>query len=339
MLAVVLSIAMLVAMTPNLAPTALFAAGDEPAAGDVAPPDSGVVNPTPEGEDESSAATEEDSEPASLRSVSFILPAGYLYGDGTNKFTIQVSEGDSVSPASIPVVPASADDIFTGWKTGNGSLVLTPDQIASQPVTSDTEYTASFEKIPGSTPDTDTKTKSKTGISPQATLTASTWAELMDAITNAADGDTIELTATVVQRAGGTGTAYDLPQITKNLTIDGKGNTLDFRNAGSTTALNRPGFRLGANLTATFTLKDVDIIRSATTYSLIGTSTNTAGTSYTAHDAGATTASAGWTVNFENLNSTPPAIAPTCALVSVPNGKVNFIGKNTWLQNVNTGYR
>ncbi|MDR0519453.1 MAG: DUF5011 domain-containing protein, partial [Clostridiales Family XIII bacterium] len=153
--ALLLSAAMLVAMMPNMAPAAMYAdssaGGAKAGAVDTATPDGGAATgQAPKGENGDSAAAEH-SEPASLYSVSFVLPSGYSYGDGTDRFTVQVAEGDSVAKASVPIVPASAGDVFTGWRTmdGGSELFLTRDQIAVQPVTADVEYTAAFEKLPG----------------------------------------------------------------------------------------------------------------------------------------------------------------------------------------------
>jgi hypothetical protein len=81
-------------------------------------------------------------------SVSFVLPSGYRYGDGSSRFTVSVEAGDSVLKGSIPVIPASKGEVFRGWETGSGSgaMVLTREQIANQPVTANVDYTAVFEK-------------------------------------------------------------------------------------------------------------------------------------------------------------------------------------------------
>ncbi|MDR3224779.1 MAG: hypothetical protein LBT52_00595, partial [Clostridiales Family XIII bacterium] len=401
--AVVLSIAMLVIMTPHLAPAIQFAEDEQSTAADNAYPESeagySVVFPEPEAghsatppepeaeysathpeaesgysaafpesEVEYSTARpepeawynaalptgEDESTPAASYTVAFLLPGGYLYGDGTDKFTIQVSAGDRVPPACIPVLPAATGDIFVGWKvTSDGSaLILSFEQISNQAVTSDTEYTAVFEKKQdGSSPPNENtqapgQAKAKPGISPAATLAADTWETLSAAITDASDGDTILLTADITRdldsatAAQVAASANDLPQIDKTLTIDGDGHTLSFLPRGVNTVINRPGFRLAMNAVAVFTLKNINFIRSnATTYSLIGTSTNAAGTTWTEHNAAAgaagTGASAGWIVNLEKVNSTPPAQAPTSGLVSAPSGSVNFMDKNTWLPSGN----
>jgi hypothetical protein len=165
--AIILSIAMLAAMTPNLAPANTFADGDQLATESPTTPDTGAGQPASkgeDGEDGEDGATAEGGESALLYSVSFVLPAGYTYGDGSNIFTVQVSDGEYVAPASIPTVPAGSDDVFTGWQTtvAGSEMTLTPEQIENQPVTSDTQYTAQFEKIPGAQTDTDTAADDQT---------------------------------------------------------------------------------------------------------------------------------------------------------------------------------
>ncbi|MDR1816009.1 MAG: hypothetical protein LBR00_04915, partial [Clostridiales Family XIII bacterium] len=165
---ILLSAAMLAAMTPSPGSASIYAEGDQSATESPAIPGMGVGEPTPEGEKEKDSAAAEESGSALLFSVSFVLPAGYVYGDGTSVFTVSVSEGEYVSPASIPAVPADAGEIFTGWKTAvsGTDMTLSAEQISNQPVTSDTEYTAQFEKIPGAA--SGAAPKQRSGIGTQA---------------------------------------------------------------------------------------------------------------------------------------------------------------------------
>jgi hypothetical protein len=110
---------MLFAMTPNMAPVGMFADENEASVEDTATQSGGVGQPTPEGENGQATALENGNESISTYKVSFILPAGYAYGDESNAFTIDVNEGDTVAPVSIPVVPVRESDLFTGWKVNH----------------------------------------------------------------------------------------------------------------------------------------------------------------------------------------------------------------------------
>ncbi|MDR2106103.1 MAG: hypothetical protein LBP24_01690, partial [Coriobacteriales bacterium] len=171
------------------------------------------------------------------------------------------------------------------------------------------------------------------GFTPMAVGDAevSDWAQLRAAISNSTV--TRIIFKNNIQRSGGASDNNDLPTVTRTLEIDGGNFSLDFRNGGASAAINRSGFRLGQGVTGQFTLKGLTIIRpNATTYSLIGTSTSGSGTGSTEHNAANSaannSASAGWTVNIENVTGNSSAL--TSGIVSLPNGRVNFGGTVNW---------
>jgi fimbrial isopeptide formation D2 family protein len=168
-------------------------------------------------------------------------------------------------------------------------------------------------------------------IDPPGTANIEDWQDLRNAIADPSV-TTIKLKNNIQRDTanGGTAATNDLPQISRDLTIDGNGYTLDFRSGGASTAINRPGFILAQNLTHAFTLKNIIIIRNnATTYSLIAAATNSGGTSYCDFDDSNVTQSAGWTVNINGVKG-DTSLKPTAGLISLPNGRVNFTGTNDW---------
>ncbi|MCL2653297.1 MAG: Ig-like domain-containing protein, partial [Propionibacteriaceae bacterium] len=160
------------------------------------------------------------------------------------------------------------------------------------------------------------------------TATVSTWSDLRAAMSDTTV-DTIDLSANVQRTAGATTAATDLPAFGRDLTIDGHGFSLDFRPGGVQTVIARSGILLTPSATASFTLKDINIIRpNGGAYSLVSYATtaasNIAGTAPVNNTQN-------WTVNFSDVSApTSAGLAPSSGLVTLPGGTVNITDAVTW---------
>ena len=154
-----------------------------------------------------------------------------------------------------------------------------------------------------------------------ATTPVSTWDQLRAAMSDASV-DHITLAANVT-RTSSTLAANDLPALSRSLTIDGNGYTLNL-NANGTTAVNRLGITLAGTNTATLTLTNITIVRTST-YPFVGY------TGATGLDTSTVANSRFWTVNFDNLSSSGTA----SILCNVSDGTVIFTGTTSWNMNSN----
>jgi len=162
-------------------------------------------------------------------------------------------------------------------------------------------------------------------IQPTLSRTVTDWLSLRNAI-----GDptvtSIVLGGNITRDSVAT-TANDLPLISRNLTIDGGGYTLNF-NANGTAAVNRAGFKLGRDIVGTFTLSNIVIHRSST-FPMITTALSSTDTGLT-HD-GRNINTRGWLAIVNDVTSTDGA----SPLVSLSDGAVTFTGSNVWSMNAN----
>ncbi|MDR2109349.1 MAG: isopeptide-forming domain-containing fimbrial protein [Coriobacteriales bacterium] len=175
--------------------------------------------------------------------------------------------------------------------------------------------------------------QTKDGIAPLATgdQEVSDWETLKAAIEN--PSITRIIFSKSIQRSGGASSNNDLPLIKRNLEIDARGFTLDFRDSGSTSVIDRPGIKLAPSIAAQFTMKNITISRPGTTsYSVIGSVKSESPAAYAAYNESNLPTSSGWSVTLENLQSSASSV-PEGGLISVPNGKVSFVGNVNWKNN------
>ena len=110
---------------------------------------------TPDGEMPGLAAqeaTEEEAteEPAPLGSfvVTFALPEGMTFADGSSTWAVTIQEGQAVPQVQIPDLSllSSAERPFLGWLIGESTAPVLGDYISAMPVLENTTYTALFEE-------------------------------------------------------------------------------------------------------------------------------------------------------------------------------------------------
>ena|GEM_PF-2160722 len=164
-----------------------------------------------------------------------------------------------------------------------------------------------------------------TGIEIIAPLSSTTpvsdWAGLIAAMSNTAV-DHITLQNNVTRTAVVTA-ANDLPAISRDLTIDGGGHTLNF-NANGATAVNRLGITLAGTTNATLMLTDISITRTST-FPLVG---------YTgATDANTNANSRFWIAEFNNVRSN----SVSSPLANLSDGTVRLTGTTVW--NMDSNYQ
>ena len=141
--------------------------------------------------------------------------------------------------------------------------------------------------------------------------------------------------------------ANDLPQISRDLEIDGAGFTLDCNYLSN--SMNRPTFVLAINKNATFTLRNLAVTKTcaSSTYPFIGQADNSAGTAYHySTDRGTAQGdySQNWKINIDNVwQSQPdpenPVMFPgtvNCGLIGACDAKVTFSGRVSWSSNSDT---
>ncbi|MCL1879248.1 MAG: DUF5011 domain-containing protein [Actinomycetia bacterium] len=173
-------------------------------------------------------------------------------------------------------------------------------------------------------------------------VTVDTWDDLRNAIADVTVTE-IRLNQNIQRTAGATTWPTDLGVVSRNLTIDGQGHSLDFRPGGANTAINRPGFYLAYQGAGAFTLKNVNIIRpnggddSLVEMASSAGSATTAPTDYPNKGANATEIAAtrvsspatgsNWVVNLAGITT---GAAPSSGMVLVPAGTVNITGSVNW---------
>jgi uncharacterized repeat protein (TIGR02543 family) len=159
-------------------------------------------------------------------------------------------------------------------------------------------------------------------ITPFAVTTVYDWVALRNAIRDATPGDTIRLGGNIQRPNANSGSTYDLVVSKDNITIDGGGNTLNFRPTGGTTTVNRAGFQLASTTTLkNFTLRNITIARdNATTYPLISANGNQTSSYRNA-------ATANWNISIADLSTTGTI---TSGLISASDSVVSFSGNVSW---------
>jgi len=157
-----------------------------------------------------------------------------------------------------------------------------------------------------------------------ADAVVTTWEELRSALSNSTVAS-IDLGGNIQRPVGATTTATDLPAIGRTLTLDGQGFSLDFRPGGQQTVIARSGFFLTNNVTAEFTLQNINIIRpNGGLFALVNSASNYA---HNVDTAASITATQNWTVHIIDVTH---SVAPSSGLVTLPGGAVHLAGQVTW---------
>ncbi|MCL1798073.1 MAG: hypothetical protein FWG24_07185, partial [Eggerthellaceae bacterium] len=157
-------------------------------------------------------------------------------------------------------------------------------------------------------------------------VTVDDWADLKNAMSDPII-NYIEF-STDITRSGGTEAANDLPPVTRTLTINGNGNTLNL--CEGTTPIPRRTFTLAASAPADsqFTLQNININRATGGASqMISAATGDAAT------AGQSVSNANgqnWTINLENVDGNAAGAAPSGGLLTASGATLNVTGNLTW---------
>ncbi|MCL2605812.1 MAG: hypothetical protein FWD93_00830, partial [Coriobacteriia bacterium] len=133
-----------------------------------------------------------------------------------------------------------------------------------------------------------------------------------------------------IGRTGGTAAGQDLPIVQRDLTVDGNGHTIDTRNAGAATVINRNLFRAGptGGIQRALTIKNLEIHRpNASTHPALAFVSSLAGAGSQQTTPSRNAGSFYWTFNIENVTSTAHAPA---GLATISDGVLNFRGSNSW---------
>ncbi|MDF9837800.1 immunoglobulin-like domain-containing protein [Breznakia sp. PFB2-8] len=200
------------------------------------------------------------------------------------------------------LLTADADDVITE-DVSPEEEVEEPSEVEEEPQEEDTSEETEQEETPPQDVSTfDAKPRA-------ATVEVSDWTTLKAAMSDS-NVSHIKFTKHIT-RDGSTASANDLPEVNRNLIIDGNGFTLDF------TTVTRNSFVLAtASTPSQFTLSNIVIQRSGANYVVA-----------------AETGDANWNINFHNVSN---GSSSDSRLVTARNSVINFTGTVNWLMPTST---
>ncbi|MDR1778575.1 MAG: DUF5011 domain-containing protein [Clostridiales Family XIII bacterium] len=297
-------------------------------------------DPSTEGGEQ--AASEEGVTPAegeeappveapAVHTVTFVLPEGVTLEGGATTWTVQVEDYSTVPVEQIPQIVAPEGYTFKGWslEADNPDAVFYgASAVPLFPVTADITYYGGLIEGTAEEEEVNITPLSVVVIAP-GIVTVDNWDDLRQAM---ADTSVNEIRFTQnITRTSSTASSNDLPEISRSLTINGMGYTLDFRPGGANTTVNRPGILIKNSASGTLTVQNMTVVRSN------GGDDAFVEAGDITYDSQSASAGPNWTVNFINVQSGTGTLAPSAGLILAPAAKVQIMGTVSWDSSTVTG--